>query len=283
MKKRLSLLALPLLLAACETGPNSGSTSGADYLKKYDNLSTTQSKEGHVSIDQKIREAAAVEPILKFPARIGLARIDQGSMTHIPLEEGRAWLEAAQKLGPEFGEFIALSPLVAEMAANSAEIWKYNDGGNRSISTVNKIRFGAARQHVDAILLYEVFSNVDKSNNLLKAGNLTIIGGFLLPSTSIAGEGYADALLIDTLQGYPYGTTQAIVHDKAYASSWGWGSGYSDVINEVKTRAGIQIAEKSVALLTKIRDDSAKRSPAKTKNATKAEPAQNPAPVKRAP
>lgn len=90
MRKQVPALLLCVFLMGCETASNQVS-SGADYLDKYKDVPTTKAgSDKATSLDQKIREAAAVEPILKFPARIGLARIDRGSISSIPPEEGVA-------------------------------------------------------------------------------------------------------------------------------------------------------------------------------------------------
>jgi len=72
-------------------------------------------------IDQRVREVANVEPILRFPARIGLARIgienSRPTLIPPPAEEAKAWVDLAEDLGPEYGEFVPISPLIAAMLA----------------------------------------------------------------------------------------------------------------------------------------------------------------------
>jgi len=61
------ILAASLTLAGCET--TTQYTSGADYLSRYQNSPMTQ----NASTDLAVKDIAAVEPDLQFPARIGLS------------------------------------------------------------------------------------------------------------------------------------------------------------------------------------------------------------------
>ena len=60
-------------LSACST--TSQVTSGNEYLMRHDTVGTASIEEGK-DFEETLRKVAAVEPTLKFPARIGLARID---------------------------------------------------------------------------------------------------------------------------------------------------------------------------------------------------------------
>jgi hypothetical protein len=209
-------------LAAC--GSDIQTTSGRAYLEAYETPSGTVARSGgSESIDEKVRRVAAVEPILRFPSRIGLARIENGELSGIPSTEVAAWMSGAERLGPTFGDFVPLSRLVAEMvtdpSAESTEHWWKPDWRLRR--TMEKIRLGAARQHLDAVLVYEVYGHADQSGNLLAALNVTIIGAFLLPGESIDAQGFASALLLDVRNGYPYGTARHVVERDAITPSAG--------------------------------------------------------------
>jgi hypothetical protein len=75
---------------------------------------------------------------------------------------------------------------------------------------IAKIRLGAARQHLDAVLLYEVYGKSSRSSNPLSVADLTILGAYLSPGQTLEAEGYAKALLLDVRNGYPYGTAEGI-------------------------------------------------------------------------
>lgn len=221
MNRFLLIFILSFVLTACSQ--TTQTTSGRAYLDQYqyaDTDSVGENTQG-LTFDQQVREVAKVEPILKFPARIGLARIDRGRLTAVPGDEIEAWMETREKLGDKFGEFIPVNPLIANMVSQSVDLKNYN--------VINKIRLGAARQHLDAVLIYEVYSKSETNKNALAVADLTIIGGYLLPSRAETTEGFATALLIDVLQGYPYGTAQASVDkQKAISSTWGWGEPISE-------------------------------------------------------
>jgi len=197
------------ILAACSTVQT---TSGRTYLSKYNTP-----KGGTVSkFDARIRKAANVEPTLRFPARIGLARIEKGQLTSVPQAEAAAWLAMAKKLGPRYGELVAISPLVAALAVGDTgrrlprnrgyQIKRWN-----SFPLIQRIRLGAARQHVDVVLIYEAIGRSRQTATALSLADLSIIGAFIVPSREVKARGYASALLVDVRNGYPYGTEQAMV------------------------------------------------------------------------
>ena len=194
-----------VFLTACES--TTQSTSGQSYLAKYAEARTnssgnTASHSEAAPFETALKQVAAVEPTLRFPARIGLARIENGNLTTIPTNEADSWIELADNLGPGFGEFVPVSPIVAEMVTQSISQKKIFSG----YDVINKIRLGAARQHLDAVFIYEAYAKSRSQNNILRIADLTIIGGFLLPSRYMEADGYAQGILIDVLQGYPYGT-----------------------------------------------------------------------------
>jgi hypothetical protein len=262
------ILAVSLSLAGCHS--TTQTTSGAEYLSQYKYVPVAPAERVAVSadgtkteviksIDQRIREAAAVEPVLKFPARIGLARIDQGGLTTIPVQEADGWDNLRKQLGDNFGEFVPVNPMVARMVQENG----VSGYGNRAAGIVDTIRLGAARQHLDAVLIYEVLSKETSRSNILAVANASIIGGFILPSKLYDAEGFGNAILIDVVQGYPYGTINTTVEKKSrLSSSWGWGSdsGDSDQFAEkVKARAAVQLSEEAYGMFLKLRAELAER------------------------
>jgi hypothetical protein len=278
MKPFIAALALTaVLLSACDH--TTQTTSGEAYLSQYKSVPVTgparitRADDGTVieevkSIDQRIREAAAVEPVLRFPARIGLARIDRGSLTTIPMEEADGWSKAAARLGKSFGEFVPVNPMVANLVSGS----DYSGSYHRNLTDiVNTIRLGAARQHLDAVLIYEVVAEESEHSNILSAANVTVLGGYVLPSKRHDAAGLGNALLIDVVQAYPYGTLTATVDKKSRTSSaWGWGSTSGDreaFVQKVKAQAALQLADESYDLFNDLRGQLGQRGPLKlTKN-----------------
>lgn len=210
-----------LILTGCANQVQT--TSGADYLSKY--APTTTAPNGTkipVVSDKAIRAAAAVEPILQFPARIGVARIENGRLASIPSGEVELWTKLAEKHSA-LGEFVPVSPVVAEFTAAALLPPKKHDYHRPENvgDLVTKIRLGAARQHVDAVLIYEVASTSRSDNTPLAFADVTIIGGAFLPTRTATAQGLARALLLDVRNGYPYGTATAQEDLSRFSTSWG--------------------------------------------------------------
>lgn len=207
--KHLFYAAAVFTLAACSH--TTQYTSGQDYLKRYDkSIASTAVHSG--SIDADIRNIAAIEPDLQFPARIGLARIERGRLITIPQDESESWTKLYNRLGPSFGEFVPVSPLIAAMVSAPHT-------PNDRAQIVNDIRRGSARQHLDYVLIYEVSDTSDKSRNALQLADLSILGLFVLPSRNMKVDSTATAMLIDVRNGYPYGTATAFAERKTITTA----------------------------------------------------------------
>ncbi|MGX9963343.1 hypothetical protein ACVFYP_08460 [Roseomonas sp. F4] len=203
-------LAMLCAMALGGCGPAIQTSSGADFVAARPEWAARFNPDATPArttsdVDREIFEAARAEPLLRFPARIGLARLQSGYLTAIPAEEGDMWLALIARQGQGYGEFVPVSPLVAQMAAGSA-----NPLGRRN--PVDMIRIGAARQHVDAVLVYEVGSTQRDTSTPLSVLDLTIIGNFIIPSRVLQSRATAAAMLIDVRNGYPYGT--ALTHSE---------------------------------------------------------------------
>ncbi|PCJ30540.1 MAG: hypothetical protein COA90_09000 [Gammaproteobacteria bacterium] len=234
--KLTSLLAVVMMLTAC--AQHIQTSSGRSYLDKYDHLENKAVEKGKAeSVNQLVRKAAMVEPTLTFPARIGIARIDRGYLTSIPDAEIEFWEESRKNIGYKLGEFVPVSPLITTMAVSSVGV------DDKTIDVVSQIRIGAARQHMDAVLIYEVYSRENSSSNGLSIGDLTIIGAYLLPSKSVETQGYANALLIDVVQGYPYGTAEASLEKSELASTVGRYDKMQELSKEIKTEVTAKLVK----------------------------------------
>lgn len=230
IKRTLFILSTALLVSGCAT--TAQYTSGQDYLARYQAASATTNISG---TDAVVREIAAVEPDLRFPARIGLARIEYGNLVSVPADEAENWSAAAGTLGTDFGDFIPVSPLVANMVT-SHDVRK-------STGVVDHIRRGAARQHLDYVIAYEV-SNTDSSDgNALRLADLTVLGLFILPSRNLKAEASASAILLDVRNGYPYLTGSAFADRKSLSTVIGKGDRKDKLRNAARQVAVTQIAE----------------------------------------
>jgi len=59
-----------------------------------------------------------------------------------------SWRDAAESLGPSFGTFIPVSPLIANSVSHM--------DSREKTTVIDHIRRGAARQHLDYVIAYEV-------------------------------------------------------------------------------------------------------------------------------
>lgn len=239
-----------LVLGAC-SGHQVQLTSGADYLSRYaapEPASPVVAAVGFkeptrrpATIDEQVREAAAIEPILEFPARIGIARIHRGRLTTVPAEEAGIWAALAEDYRA-IGTFVPVQPVIAESTARAIRAGTDGRYRGNSDDVVSTIRLGAARQHLDAVLIYETGVTARKEATGLAFADITIIGGAFLPTRSIEVEGRGSALLLDVRNGYPYGTAQTSVDLSRLSPSWG----SDDRMEELRSEASLQVAEKLV-------------------------------------
>jgi hypothetical protein len=231
------LLGLALAFAGCNS--TTQTTSGRDYVSKYESAPMGDGK----NIDQQIREIASVEPILRFPARIGLAKIHNGQISNLSEEEAAAWNETSTTLGTTFGEFIPISPLIAEMVYTPT-----GEGNSRASEVVRKIRLGAARQHIDAVLIYEVFSETEEKTLPTAVAVWTIIGAYFVPSEESNTIAYANALLVDVRNGYPYGTATATAEERDLSTFAGHRDNMARQKNEAHIAAALNLAPETVEM-----------------------------------
>ena len=219
--KYISMAVFAIMLASC--GTTTQMTSGADYLSRYKPATVANTSSGlnnnlandlNNNLDGQIRDIAAIEPDLRFPARIGLARIERGQLINAPNAEMQAWGDLADKLGAPYGEFVPVSPFNAAMVRPQpkTELARFNAVNVTSV--IADIRRASARQHLDYVLTYEVSQNESNESNGLSLANLTVLGMFIIPSRNVKISSAANAILIDVRNGYPYGTATAFATDK---------------------------------------------------------------------
>jgi hypothetical protein len=248
-----SLIAIALVLAGCNHTVQA--TSGADYLAAAPQL---QMSDG--AFEERLRAAADVEPLLRFPARIGVARIGHNHCRPTLLSpsagEGKAWLELSDRLGPGYGEFVPISPLVAAMDAPTPPACWDSDTPRDVVGTV---RLAAARQYIDVVMIYEVDATADTRRNPLSIANWTVIGAFVVPSRNVKAQGVAQAMLIDVRNGYPYGTIQATADEKTSATLFAGYDAERDLMNEVKTAAVVNLTHEAHKLMGELKRELARR------------------------
>ncbi|MEM7765702.1 MAG: hypothetical protein AAF290_16675 [Pseudomonadota bacterium] len=236
---------LVLLLVGCSA--TTQTTSGRDYLSKYDRVPAA-STERAGSINDAIRDAAAVEPVLRFPARIGLARIDgHGRLSPIPEAEAVHWLELLEDLGNDFGEFVPVDLLVADMTKTAVSAETY-----RHMGPVDRVRLAAARQHLDAVMLYQVTTVDEYRKNALASVDFTLISAFLLPSRKVKSEALGAALLIDVVQGYPYGSIQTRADGEKLATVYGASNRADKLHDQLRVDVTAQLVEEAEPMFNRL-------------------------------
>jgi len=126
-----------------------------------------------------------------------------------------------------FGSFTPVDPIIMAFTSGSlppATSQAYNSGNGhvrfngRNLPT--KIRLGAARQHLDAVLIYEVGTAERRGKTPLAAIKLSILGDAVVSDRTVKAAGAGKAILLDVRNGYPYGTAQAEKDLSGYADEW---------------------------------------------------------------
>ncbi len=266
-------LGLGLILSSCAY--DTQSTSGSQYLAKYTGSPNPGTGPATGSptpaTDAEILAAADVEPTLTFPARIGVARIDYGQLSAMPPAEAAAWKEMSERLGPAWGQFVPVSPLVAalaspargESACRDQRSGLYDVVSGPTIAsfdcvreTVQTIRLGAARQHLDVVLIYESFGKSQETSNPLAITKLALIG-FFFPTEDVEAEGLAQAILIDVRNGYHYGTATAVAEKPAYtiSTSGNTRSAHAEVQGEARFAAVAALTKEVEKMAVDLRRD----------------------------
>jgi hypothetical protein len=245
---RLAVLSSLLLLAACEA--TTQTTSGRDWLAATPKPKTVDLSPGN--IDAAVRDAANVEPTLRFPARIGIARLDRGMLSPIPASDAKAWDAAAARLGEAYGDFVPVSPVVEAMVAP----WRPNDWRVSDMrDSIDTIRLASARQHLDAVIVYETNSSSEAKSGALSFAEWTLIGAAVLPTERVQAHATAQATLIDVRNGYPYGTVQAAMDDNTSAARFETGDTGEALRDQVRTAAVSDLASQTEGMMRNLRHD----------------------------
>ena len=263
---RVTFLAVAVpLFAACTSQIQT--TSGETFLQNYSSavqVPAPGTGAVDVDVDAEVRDAAAVEPILKFPARIGLAYVRGGYLVPVPAAHTEGWHAAMEKAGTRFGQFVPVSPLVAALAADSAKGktpvavraaggYPYRYGGGDLAETVRVIRLAAARQHLDAVLVYETAAKTGNSATPLSALNISIIGLAVVPANFISADAVAQGLLLDVRNGYPYGTVSTVGTDYSMSTWSNTGPAQRDAAFDAEAEAAANLGLEAIAMMDRLK------------------------------
>lgn len=222
-----------LVLGGCSA--TSQTTSGRDYLARspapqpalettvsYHSLTNGEVVEEtiqRVSTDELVRRAAEIEPLLQLPARIGLARIEAGRLTSLNQNELAQWSPLVEKFAGK-GSFVPVDSFLADYTLQAVLPQDARARSGDSNHVLTRIRLGAARQHLDAVLVYEVGVRLSSGDRNQQLPDLSTLGSKLGYSSTVEIEGRARAMLIDVRNGYPYGAASATIDLSEKLSHW---------------------------------------------------------------
>lgn len=240
-----------LFLASCSSFVQT--TSGESYLARADASGATLSEE--------LRAAAAVEPIIDFPARIGVARIENGQLTDLPENEWDALSDAFQRPQVAANEFVPVSLFVIDLAAPrspAAQIGR--DRSEKRREVIDRLRLGGARQHLDAIIVYEVHGASSARQTALSIADLTLIGAYIAPGRRANAIGNATALMFDVRNGYPYGGAASTIERERLSPAFYAHDRANDLLKESQFAAVSDLAPKLVDVVSKLELEMARKS-----------------------
>jgi len=200
----------------------------------------TSDTSGQPSLDELVLRAAQVEPLIRFPARIGVVKIERGEMSGPGSETADAWRQLAESMKGSIGELVPINPLLARATASAVKFPAKNF--SQLDNTLALARIGAGRQHLDAMIVYQVVGGADSSETLASILDYTIVGSFLIPTHAIEAEAFAVAAIIDVRNGYHYATVTATGQDNDLAVNWSTGSARREA-----TRSAVRDAEINLA------------------------------------
>ena len=250
MKHVLAAALAAIALSACAT---SQYTSGSVYNARTAAYYGTQGSDvtGYTpsaDVAADIAAIADVEPNLVFPARIGIAHLDRGRLAAVPPEHLDAWTPLRERIEPRLGEVVPISPLITAMVAKPAH-------RGDVVNVVDDIRRGAARQHVDYVLIYETLEPRDRrKTNGLGFTDWSILGLFVLPTRDVEVEATASAVLIDVRNGYPYGTASGVTTKDGVATAYRAYDKTRDMREVASVEAVRRLADDVDAMLDQLTD-----------------------------
>lgn len=146
--------------------------------------------------DTEIAKAAAGEPTLHFPAKIGIARIIGRDITAIPQRELTALAKERPTPDP-LGQFVPHSPMIAQTIERET-----------NMTATRLAQLTAARQHLDYLVIYDLnregrgFGAVGRADLMVMDVRSGYIYATAATATNVAGlgtirRGWGDHILSD--------------------------------------------------------------------------------------
>ncbi|MDF1730570.1 MAG: hypothetical protein P1U49_03640 [Minwuia sp.] len=257
------------LIVGC--GPVLQETSGHDYIAKYrqdsvrsndqNALKTIDRAMGMVegdesslsaartnrTLNEMVVEAASVEPLLRFPARIGLARLDGLYRSDVPPAEASGWIAVAETMQDGIGELVPINHMLGDEAANSVGL--NNNGWTAQQISIAKIRLAAARQHLDAVIIYRTQAESESGATFAAALDYTLVGTFLVPGHMVEAQSVATAVILDVRNGYMYGEVTETATKTRLTNYWSTRDAERSSSEAASVRAALKLAPAVGAVL----------------------------------
>ncbi len=184
MPRQYALILAGITLAACsQTLPPPSNTAHRSLAPPDNGIDLGPV----VEIDTAIQELAQGAKPLILPAKIGLARLEKGRITALPASELTLWRDTAKTFGPEFGDFVIVNTVTLDDKAGPP---------------AGRLRHIAAQQGLDYIFAYSVETVSDDVSTGLGILDLTLIGGYIIPSKDILAKVTLSGALIDVTTGH---------------------------------------------------------------------------------
>lgn len=140
---------------------------------------------------------AAQEPVVDFPTCVGLARIESGAVTRIPIEESGVWDEQFDMLGEAVGRQVdVLSTATTDPARAVADL-----------------RAEGAADGLDYLVIYEVAYDASEESGPTAIQKLAIFPTFEGESESDPARAAGAAVLLNVADGSMVGVASATTID----------------------------------------------------------------------
>lgn len=177
------------------------------------------------------------EPDIRFPACIGIARIENGAVTPIPLGEAGAWDEQFDLLGDAVGRTVDV------LMTSSA------DPGQ----AVADIRADGQEAGLDYVVVYEVAYDEARQTDPSAIERLRVFPTFEGEDTSQPGRAAGAAVLLDVADGRMYGVASAVTRDNEadYAAEQTAGDARAGAFQAVVTELAHEVETAFVGIMIK--------------------------------
>lgn len=196
-------------------------------------------------LDLRAAAAASARSHLQLPLRIGVARMENGVFTPMPAGEWNSWLSLRRSLDPQLATLSPVTSLVAQSLTPEAV-------SPTPHAALSNIRLAGAREHLDAVLVYDVSvagSVRDTEVTLLDA---TILGAWLFPTHRSHLTASTSAALIDVRSGLACGSAVAVAEDDCSTTLLGSGEKRFRQREHTVNRAVARLAPEVAAVIQRL-------------------------------